>query len=252
MGVTSIDQKIAEFFNNLWNIDGWGIGNLLLILISLILTVVLSSFIGLEREIRGRSAGLRTHLLVSVGSAIIMIISIYGFPAMASGMTRDPARLAAQVVTGVGFLGAGAIIHYAGGIKGLTTASTIWLSMAIGLACGSMNFILAIVSTILVMIVLITFRRLERRVTKHHPMVIILASSKKPILTDILAVAKQYNVMVGDVNSQIIKDGEEGKIQIVFRLSGENNALVDLDTTGFCNELKAKTNAIDIKVINHH
>lgn len=250
MSIISIDQQIADFFNQLWGGNGWG--NMLLILISLSLTVILSSFIGLEREVRGRSAGLRTHLLVSVGSAIIMIISIYGFPALASGQTRDPARLAAQVVTGVGFLGAGAIIHYAGGIKGLTTASTIWLSMAIGLACGSMNFILAIISTILVMIVLITFRRLERRVTKHHPMVIILGSSKRPILSDILAVAKEYNVIVGDVTSQIIQDGDDEKIQIVFRLSGENNALLDIDTTGFCNELKVRTGAIDIKVINHH
>lgn len=248
--ITSIDQQIAKFFNELWNYNGWAWGNLLLIVFSLIMTVVLSSFIGLEREVRGRSAGLRTHLLVAVGSAIIMIISIYGFPNV--NVARDPARLAAQVVTGVGFLGAGAIIHYAGGIKGLTTASTIWLSMAIGLACGSMNFVLATISTLIVMVVLITFRKLERRVTKHHPMVIVLADASRPILSDILAIAKEYGVIVGDISSQMIQDGDEEKIQIVFRLSGENNALVDLDTTGFCNELKAKTNAIDIKVINHH
>lgn len=249
--IISIDQKIAEFFNNLWNYDGWSWGNLLLILISLLLTVILSSFIGLEREVRGRSAGLRTHLLVAVGSAVIMIISIYGFPLIAEGMTRDPARLAAQVVAGVGFLGAGAIIHYAGGIRGLTTASTIWLVMAIGLACGSMNFVLAIVTTFIVMIVLITFRKLERRVTKNHPMIIVLSHANRPILTDVLSIAKQYNVVVSDINTQMIQDGDEEKIQVIFRLSGGDNHEF-VDTTGFVNEVKVKTKPIDIKVVNHH
>lgn len=251
--IMSIDQFIADWFNTkLFPGDTVGWGNLILILFSLLLTVVLSSFIGLEREVRGRSAGLRTHLLVAVGSAVIMIISIYGFSPLFDGATRDPARLAAQVVTGVGFLGAGAIIHYAGGIKGLTTASTIWLSMAIGLACGSMNFILAIVSTIIVMVVLVTFRRIERRVTKHHPMIIVLASASKPVLSEILAMAKEKEFVVGDINSQMIKDGDEEKIQVIFRLSGEKRALAEMDTDGFVAELKLRTDAMDIKIINHH
>ena len=251
MQIISIDQKIAEYFNNLWNYDGWSWGNLILILISLLLTVILSSFIGLERELRGRSAGLRTHLLVSVGSAVIMIISIYGFPLIGEGMTRDPARLAAQVVAGVGFLGAGAIIHYAGGIRGLTTAGTIWLVMAIGLACGSMNFLLAIITTFIVMVVLITFRKLERRVTKNHPMIIVLTHANRPILTDVLSIARQFNVTVSDINTQIIQDKKKKKIQVVFRLSGEDSQQF-VDTTGFVNEVKVRTNPIDIKVVNHH
>ena len=151
----TFDQKIAEIFNTNFGMGGeWPWGNLILCAIAIVLSVILCGVIGLEREKRGRSAGLRTHLLVGVGSTVVMIISIYGFPAMFTGaeggMTRDVARLAAQVVAGVGFLGAGAIIHNNGGIKGLTTASTIWLVMAIGLACGSMNFLLAIDSTLAV------------------------------------------------------------------------------------------------------
>ena len=131
----TIDQKIAELVMDNLNIEGWPIGNLVLCVIALVLCIVLVGVIGIEREWRGRSAGLRTHLLVGVGSAIIMMISIYGFPEAFLGH-RDVARLAAQVITGVGFLGAGAIIHNNSGIKGLTTAGTIWVAMAIGIACG--------------------------------------------------------------------------------------------------------------------
>lgn len=248
MPVTSIDQKIAEFFNSLQT-DGWAWGNLLLIIFAIVLTVALSSFVGFERELRGRSAGLRTHLLVAVGSCVIMIISIYGLPLIGDA-GRDPARLAAQVITGVGFLGAGAIIHYAGGIRGLTTAGTIWLVMAIGLACGSMNFMLAIISTVVVMIVLVSFRRIERRVTKNHPMIIVLASSERPILTDILALAKEFNTNVTDIATQIIQDGNNETLQVTFRLSNENNGSFNIEI--FSNELRTRTNAIDIKVVNHH
>ncbi len=248
MQITSIDQKIAEWFNSLSSGD-WNWGNLLLIIIALLLSGLLSSFIGLEREVRGRSAGLRTHLLVAVGSCVIMIISVYGFSADWSN--RDPARLAAQVVAGVGFLGAGAIIHYAGGIKGLTTASTIWLVMAIGLACGSMNFILAIATTFIVMVVLTTFRQLERKVTKNHPMIILLSHANRPVLTEVLSIAKQFNVAVNDINTQIIQDGDEEKIQVIFRLSS-NDSQSYIDTTGFVNELRVKTDPIDIKIVNHH
>ena len=248
MPVTSIDQKIAEFFNSLV-IDGWAWGNLILIVLAIFLTVILSSCVGFEREIRGRSAGLRTHLLVAVGSCIIMIISIYGLPVIGDA-GRDPARLAAQVITGVGFLGAGAIIHYAGGIRGLTTAGTIWLVMAIGLACGSMNFLLAIFSTLIVMVVLTTFRKIERRVTKTRPMIIVLASSDRPILTDILALAKEFNSNVTDIATQIIQDGSLETLQVTFRLSSESNGTFNVET--FTNELRSRTSAIDIKIVNHH
>lgn len=248
MPVVSIDQKIAEFFNSLQT-NGWSWGNLILIIVAILLTVVLSSFVGFERELRGRSAGLRTHLLVAVGSCVIMIISIYGLPIIGDA-GRDPARLAAQVITGVGFLGAGAIIHYAGGIRGLTTAGTIWLVMAIGLACGSMNFTLAIISTVIVMVVLVSFRKIERRITKNHPMIIVLASSDRPISTDILALAKEFNANVTDIATQIIQDGNNETLQVTFRLSNENNGSFNIDI--FSNELRTRTNAIDIKVVNHH
>lgn len=254
--ITTIDQKIAELFNNnfgLGDCNGWSWGNAILCFIAVVLSIVLCGAIGLEREKRGRSAGLRTHLLVGVGSAVIMIISIYGFPAIFSGggtMTRDVARLAAQVITGVGFLGAGAIIHNGGGIKGLTTASTIWLVMAIGLACGSMNFFLAIVATVAVMIILVIFRKTERVVTRSNPQFIMLCPTESPVLSEVLACAKEFKCTVGDLSSQIVKDGEKSCIEVTFKLSSEEKE--ELPLNDIVNSLEKRTNAMSVQVLNHH
>lgn len=245
--IVTIDQKIAEWFHTL-EYKGWNFGNLILCVIAIILSVVLCGLVGLEREKRGRSAGLRTHLLVGVGSALVMIISIYGFPAVFAG--RDAARLAAQVVTGVGFLGAGAIIHNNGGIKGLTTASTVWLVMAIGLACGSMNFILAILVTLAVMIILVGFRGMERAVTRSNPQFIMLAPSDAPVMTEVLAVAKEFKCSVSDVNSQIVKDGNQSCIEVFFKLSGENKDALPIND--IVSELEKRTHALSVQVLNHH
>lgn len=116
----------------------------------LLLAVGLAALIGLERQHAGKPAGLRTHLLVCIGAALFTIASIYGF-----GESGDAARVAAGVVAGVGFLGAGAIISTREGILvGLTTAASIWAVAAIGLAAGAGLYILAPVATAVVMIVL--------------------------------------------------------------------------------------------------
>lgn len=250
----TIDQKIAEFFNNNFGLGGeWPWGNLLLCVIAILLSVILCGIVGFEREKRGRSAGLRTHLLVGVGSCMIMIVSIYGFPAVFSDglkVSRDAARLAAQVVAGVGFLGAGAIIHNNGGIKGLTTASTIWLVMAIGLCCGSMNFILAIGGTFVVMVVLISFRRIERFASKSNPMFIMLAPSDVPVMSVLLSVAKDFGCAVTDVTSQIVNDGGQSCIEVTFSMSAEHRREVDINS--IIPILEKKANAISIQVLNHH
>lgn len=250
--IVTIDQFIANWFNDLkFTINGVDVswGNLILCSIAIFICVVLCGLVGLEREKRGRSAGLRTHLLVGVGSCVIMIVSIYGLP-FYTGMTRDVARLAAQVVAGVGFLGAGAIIHNNGSIKGLTTASTIWLVMAIGLACGSMNFILSIISTVVVMIVLVTFRRIERMVTRSNPYLVMLAPSDIPVMTDLLGVVKDFGYTITDLRSQIIKDGLQPSIEVTFKLSSENNEEIKVEQ--FVKALEEKAHAISVQVLNHH
>lgn len=141
-----------------WPDDYLGIG----------LAVLFGAAIGLEREISGKSAGLRTNMLICLGAAVFTIISRN----LTGGAPSDSiSRIAAQVVTGVGFLGAGAIIQDRGGVHGLTTAATIWLVASIGMACGAAFYSLAAVSTAAAMLVLLGVtplakslkRRLEKR-----------------------------------------------------------------------------------------
>jgi putative Mg2+ transporter-C (MgtC) family protein len=127
-------------------------------LVRLSLAAVLGGAIGFERELREREAGLRTHLLVCVGSALFTIISAYGFhDFLTSGdavVRTDPTRIAAQVVTGIGFLGAGAIIRQGVSIRGLTTAATLWVAAAIGMAAGAGYYPGAIIGTAITIVAL--------------------------------------------------------------------------------------------------
>lgn len=117
----------------------------------LLLAAALGAAIGYQRERAGKQAGMRTHVLISTGAALISLVSIYGF-----GAAGDPSRVAAGVVVGVGFLGAGVILHRQGGIvAGLTTAATIWVMAGIGLAAGTGLYLIAAVAAAIVLVVLI-------------------------------------------------------------------------------------------------
>lgn len=125
----------------------------------LALAAVLGSVIGLERELREREAGLRTHLLVALGAALFTIVSAFGFhDILTSGDGRlavlDPSRIAAQIVSGIGFLGAGAIIRQGLTIRGLTTAATLWVVAAIGMACGAGLYLIAVLATLVALVAL--------------------------------------------------------------------------------------------------
>ena len=243
--MVTIDQKIAELITEKLSYNGWPIGNLVLCLIAMVLSVILCGIIGIEREWRGRSAGLRTHLLVGVGSCMIMIISIYGFPLV---FTRDVARLVAQVVTGIGFLGAGVIMHRNSGIKGLTTAATIWIVMAIGIACGSFNFILAIAGTLLIVIVLTVFKGVEVRINKHNPTLIFVAPAKEPILDKILTISKKFDCTVHGISTELIEDEGEKKIQVTFQavFNGDKDRLNE-----YISVLEEETKATSIQLLGH-
>jgi len=129
-------------------------------------SLILASLIGLEREKKRQAAGLRTHVLVSVGSSLIMLISLYIFELYKNIATLDPARIAAGVITGIGFLGAGAIIRAGNSVRGLTTAATIWVASGIGLACGCGFFYAAMFVTLVSLIVLFFLRKLEEYLGK--------------------------------------------------------------------------------------
>lgn len=124
----------------------------------LILAMVLGAIIGLERELQSMPAGFRTHALVSLGAAIFTVISAYAF----AGPGSDPTRIAAQIVSGIGFLGGGAILHYGGTVRGLTTAASLWAVAAVGMAAGAGLPVIAIISALLIITALEVFQRLER------------------------------------------------------------------------------------------
>jgi len=132
------------------------------------LAAVLGGAVGFERELREREAGLRTHLLVAVGAALFTLVSAYGWGdfhfSQRSGVTFDPTRIAAQVVSGIGFLGAGAIIRQGLSIRGLTTAATLWLVAAIGMASGAGYWEAAVVATVGALITLWPLRLAAHRV----------------------------------------------------------------------------------------
>lgn len=130
----------------------------------LCLSLVLGSIVGLERKRKGQSAGIRTFALISMGATLAMLISIY-VPQVYLGLKNgDPSRIAAQVVSGIGFLGAGAIIQMKGSVKGLTTAAGIWMIAAIGLTVGVGLYAISIVATALILIILVPLERFEHRV----------------------------------------------------------------------------------------
>ncbi len=246
----TFDQKIVEFFNS-WVVgDGWPVGNLVLCIIALILCVILVGAVGIEREWRGRSAGLRTHLLVGVGSTIVMIISIYGFPQIFEGH-RDVARLAAQVITGVGFLGAGAIIHHNSGIKGLTTAGTIWVSMAIGIACGSFNFIIAIVGTALIVLVLTAFKKVEVKISKKNPTIILIAPAEKPILNTLLSVSKEFDCTIHAISTDVVEGSNPRSVEVTFQARFESDKSEER-LMEYVSKIEKETEATTIRIFGHH
>jgi putative Mg2+ transporter-C (MgtC) family protein len=137
------------------------------------LAALLGGVIGIEREFREREAGLRTHMLVAVGAALFTVVSAFGFrDVLGSGsgafVRLDPSRISAQIVSGIGFLGAGAIIRQGLSIRGLTTAATLWAVAAIGMASGAGSYAAAIITTVLVLIMLWPLRLVGRLLDRDH------------------------------------------------------------------------------------
>jgi putative Mg2+ transporter-C (MgtC) family protein len=137
---------------------------------------VLSALVGLEREVRRKSAGLRTYTIIGTTAALFLLISKYGFNDVLSPgrIVLDPSRVAAQIVTGIGFIGAGLIFVRQDRVSGLTTAATVWLVTAVGMACGAGLLLLAVTVTALYFVVALVFSRLIHLLPKAH------ASEKQP------------------------------------------------------------------------
>lgn len=206
------------------------------ILTKLLLASVLGAFIGLEREVHGRPAGFRTHLLVSLGSCLFVIISIdlyriYGNFSGVGPVGVDPGRIAAQVVTGIGFLGAGAIIREKASIRGLTTAACLWVAAAIGLSCGAGRYEPAIVVTFLAFVSLLLLKKVENLLRRDaYVAVTVWSADLEGQQAKIEQIMEQCPVQV--MNVAIEKDLEKRSLvldyQVRYRTRKLNCDLADM------------------------
>jgi len=174
-------------------------------ILRLFLAAVLAAFIGLERESHGRPAGLRTHILVAVGACLVMLLSFYGFPAWPN---RDPARLAAQVISGIGFLGAGTILREGASIKGLTTAASLWVVAGIGLAIGAGFYPSALAATLIAVVALFFLEKLEKRFISPRAVSLAITMVDRPgQLGEVCSVIGRYGFSIRAI--ELDQDEEE-------------------------------------------
>ncbi len=161
------------------------------IILRLLMAVVLGGLIGFERESHNRPAGFRTHILVCSGSALIMMVSAYGFTGQfGEGFMSDPGRIAAGVVTGIGFLGAGTIMQQRGSVQGLTTAASIWVVSGVGLAVGVGFYLGSAVTTAFVLISLLLLKRTEKRFfSKRRLKRLLVRAVDQPGLLGVIGIA---------------------------------------------------------------
>lgn len=161
-------------------------------------SAIIGGIIGLEREINNRSAGLRTHILVTMGASLIMLVSTQGFPGMEGSF--DPSRIAAQVVSGVGFLGAGTILISGQEIKGLTTAASLWVCAGLGLAIGAGYYLGGLVTVIIVYITLSILSKLEKKlVRKRYKIINITCSERAGLISDLRQVFGEKSITIKDI-----------------------------------------------------
>lgn len=206
------------------------------LVIRVLSALLLGFVIGLEREMTNKYAGLRTNILVCLGACIFTIISIYGFPTFATGDNvivsqatgvRDTARIAAQIVAGIGFIGGGTVLRHGANVFGLTTAATLWVSAAVGMACGTGMYGLALVATVLSIMILVSVRLFEKNVlvsstknTKRLKMSISCANENSNMIYDyIIENCQHLREITKKLNKQ---DDNMTKINVILDFVGRN------------------------------
>lgn len=218
---------------------GEPLGQTWLQLSELALAFILSALIGLERELRQKSAGMRTYTLVGVSSALIILISKYGFSDIIepNRVVLDPSRIAAQIVSGIGFIGGGVIFVRKDVVRGLTTAAIVWLTAAVGMACGAGLPILAIAVTAGHFILIWLFPAIERRLPKSRWAAVALRISYwdgRGILREVLAVCTQQDFAISRVQ---VESERKGRDQFGFQSGkghgkGEDDEVAASDLDG--------------------
>ena len=205
------------------------------LLLRVVLAAALGGAIGFERELREREAGLRTHMLVSVGAALFTLVSAYAWTdwrfSTPEGLVFDPTRITAQVVTGIGFLGAGAIIRQGLSVRGLTTAATLWVVAAIGMASGAGYYAAAVFTTALVLVSLWPLRILAYRISLR------IRPEEGRVVVDLPAGASAVSVLEAvertgaDVTSlEFEEEADRRQVELAVRLGTDRSAAELIDS----------------------
>ncbi len=212
-----------------------GRGILLYVLVTGLIAGILASVIGLERQLQGEAAGIRTHGLLAVGSSLLMTISIWAirmadgsidlvYQTVSDSLNYDTSRIAAAVITGIGFLGGGVIVKGKFTVRGLATASTLWISAALGLACGSGFVLEAIVSTVVVLIILLVFGRILKYIDDHSPSVTMEVESGFPVIERVRNFSERNGYVLRTVD--VLGTGEPTRVHVAFGFKTPENLLL--------------------------
>lgn len=196
------------------------------VITKLVLAAILGGIIGMEREMHGRAAGWRTHILVCVGSCLCMLVNFFIFETYSKNANIDPTRIAAQVISGIGFLGAGTIIRYGASVRGLTTAASLWAAAGIGLAVGCGFYQGALMATLIVLIALFVFTKIERRFVRKSLLRVLQVHSagKIAVLSEIkdALIKNQAEIIDFEVKKE---DSDKGvDIELAIKMKNINNA----------------------------
>ena len=221
-------------------LKGWGI--VLYIFITLTISALLSFLIGLERYRRGENAGMRTHALLAVGSCFLMTISIFALDFLNLDQKFDISRMAAGTVTGIGFLGAGVIIKDKFTVKGLSTATTLWICAAVGLATGAGFVLEAIIATGIAMLIVFIRNKIIISVDKNAPHVVVKTIPSHPVIETIRDVCDRSDINLKSID--VVQLDESSVVVYAYFPYKINPLLVDY----FCNELKKNEAILETKV----
>lgn len=218
-----------------WYIFQFNSEFLLTVLTRILLSCVLGGIIGFEREqSRNKPAGFRTHILVCLGSCLVMLIAEFSIIAYSGQVNIDPTRIGGQVVSGIGFLGAGAIIRHGVSVKGITTAASIWIVACVGLACGIGFYTGAILVTLLIWTILMYLKKMAKKT--RFKMIEVEGEKDKQVIYPLSSLLKEFNIAIKSLDIYDIP--KTNRQRILFQLETNNK---DLDLA----IISAKINEIE-------
>lgn len=211
--------------------------------VKLMISFLLGAIIGVERQFRRREAGMRTFTLICMGSTVAMLISIWLPQCYPNFLNGDPGRIAAQVLTGIGFLGAGAIMQSHGSIHGLTTAACIWVIAVIGLAVGAGMYIPAVLATVLTLIILVSLEKLEKRMFLNgvNKILTITCSTATPDLKAVRKILESRNIFVVSVSFESLYEQDKSIITYKVNVKAQSSYMSlfsDIRTLGYVSQIR--------------